>query len=103
MEIQEITVYEAKKYWDEGIAKFIDIRDPGSYETDHIQGALSLNDGNIEDYIDNVDKSVMHIIYCYHGNSSMGAAGFFNEKGFEKVYSMTGGFTEWASQFSAGE
>ena len=100
MTINEISVEDAYKHLDQGEACFIDVRDPASYESSHIQGALSLNDGNIEAYIKKADKSTIHIIYCYHGNSSIGGAGFFNKQGFEKVFSMTGGFTEWERQFS---
>ena len=100
MDIKEITVDEAKKYLDEGQSCFIDVRDPGSYESSHIKGAKSLNDSNIEDYISKADKRAVHIVYCYHGNSSIGAAGFFKEKGFENVYSMTGGFTQWGNRFN---
>jgi len=46
-------------------------------------------------------KIALHIIYCYHGNSSMGATAFFNERRFEKVYSMTGGYTQWQSELRA--
>jgi thiosulfate sulfurtransferase len=100
MEIKEITVTDAKKYLEEGTACFIDVRDAGSYLSSHIEGALSLNDDNIEDFLNSADKSKVHIIYCYHGHSSMGATGYFNEKGFKEVYSMTGGYTEWASRIN---
>ncbi len=35
------------------------------------------------------------IVYCYHGNSSMGATGYFLENGFTNVASMMGGFEAW--------
>lgn len=95
MDIQEISVNEAKKHLDDGSASFIDIRDPGSFDLGHIQGAQSLNETNIHEYINEANKEQTHIIYCYHGNSSMGAAGFFQEQGFTKTYSMSGGYTQW--------
>jgi thiosulfate sulfurtransferase len=35
------------------------------------------------------------VVYCYHGNSSLGAAGYFLENGFKNVASMMGGFEAW--------
>jgi thiosulfate sulfurtransferase len=35
-------------------------------------------------------------VVCYHGHSSQGAAQFMLQQGFAEVYSMDGGFTEWA-------
>ena len=36
------------------------------------------------------------VVVCYHGVSSQGAANYLIEQGFEDVYSMDGGFTQWA-------
>jgi len=41
----------------------------------------------------------MLVCYCYHGNSSQGAARFFQERGIKNVYSMAGGFTAWLEAF----
>ena len=35
------------------------------------------------------------IVYCYHGNSSLGAVAYFFENGFKKIASMSGGFEAW--------
>ena len=37
-------------------------------------------------------------MYCYHGNSSLGGAAHLLSKGFEEVYSMSGGFAAWGDQ-----
>jgi thiosulfate sulfurtransferase len=99
MEVQVISIAEAKKYLDDKKASFVDIRDSGSFESGHIEGAIFLNDSNVEDYMKNADKIKIHIIYCYHGNSSKGATAYFNAQGFENTFSMTGGYTEWDNQF----
>ena len=38
------------------------------------------------------------IIVCYHGMSSQGAANYLAEQGFDDVYSMDGGFTQWQTE-----
>ena len=73
----------------------VDIRDEDSYKSGHINGALLLNDENIERFISDSDKTKPVICYCYHGISSQSAAGFLKKQGFCKVYSLIGGFEEW--------
>ena len=99
MEIPEITVNEAKEFFLSNSADFIDVRDPQSFETGHIPGALHVNDNNLEEFLLKADKSKHHIVYCYHGNSSMGGTAYFLENGFKKVQSLTGGFGKWSELF----
>ncbi|MBP6343375.1 MAG: thiosulfate sulfurtransferase GlpE [Candidatus Omnitrophica bacterium] len=76
----------------------VDIRDEDSYKAEHIPGAISLNDGNLESFLRAADKDKPLICYCYHGISSQSAANYFSGQGFAKVYSMIGGFEEWRNQ-----
>lgn len=95
MEIPQIQIHEAKKKLDEKSSLFVDIRDPGSYRQAHIPGAIHLNDGNVQDFVQQTDKNKEVVVYCYHGNSSMGATAFLIENGFTNVASMSGGFEAW--------
>ncbi|MEE2992890.1 MAG: thiosulfate sulfurtransferase GlpE [Gemmatimonadota bacterium] len=90
-----ISVKAAKEALEKREAIFVDIRDPASYQDDHIPGAIHVNDENVGAFIATADKTRSHIIYCYHGNNSQGGAAYFEENGFEDVYSMAGGFSEW--------
>ena len=38
------------------------------------------------------------IVYCRSGNRSIGAAGKLRKKGFNKVYSLTGGILAWQKE-----
>ena len=95
MDIPQIQIYEAKKKFDLKQCVFVDIRDPGAYGAAHIPGALHLHDGNVQEFIQNSDKNADVVVYCYHGNSSLGAAAYFIENGFKNVASMSGGFEAW--------
>ena len=95
MEIPQIQIHEAKRRLDEKESLFVDIRDPGSYQQAHIPGAIHLHDGNIQDFLQNTDKEKSIVVYCYHGNSSLGATGFLIENGFKSVASMSSGFEGW--------
>jgi thiosulfate sulfurtransferase len=78
---------------------FVDIRDPRSYLQGHIPGAIHLNDGNVQGFLQNTAKNQPVIVYCYHGNSSLGATAFLIENGFTNVASMSGGFEAWRSVY----
>ena len=95
MEIPQIQIHDAKKKLDEKSTLFVDIRDPASFRAAHIPGALHLHDGNAQDFVGNRDKQTPIVVYCYHGNSSLGAAGYLIDNGFKNVASMSGGFEAW--------
>ena len=95
MEIPQIQIHEAKQKLDQKECLFVDIRDPGSFRAAHIPGAIHLNDGNVQEFLHNTAKDQNVVVYCYHGNSSLGATAFLIKNGFTDVASMSGGFEAW--------
>jgi thiosulfate sulfurtransferase len=95
MQIPQVQIHDAKKKLDEGACLFVDIRDPNSYNQAHIPGAIHLHDQNVQEFVQNTDKGKDIVVYCYHGNSSLGATAFLIENGFKSVASMAGGFEGW--------
>jgi len=73
----------------------LDVRDEQSYAEGHLSDALHIKEINIESFIEDQDKDKGLLIYCYHGHSSISAAGYFAEKGFKQIYSMDGGYEAW--------
>ncbi len=98
MDFKQISVQDAKEKISQQGTILIDIRDPDSYQTSHINEAFHLTNENIQEFIQNADLGKPVIVYCYHGNSSQSAAQFLSEQGFEEVYSMMGGFAAWQQQ-----
>ena len=90
-----ISVDDAKDKLDEGDTLFIDIRDVDSYNAGHIPGALHLTNESVQDFMAKTERGQSMVVYCYHGNTSLGGATFFLEQGFTDVASMTGGFESW--------
>ena len=78
----------------------IDIRDQNSFNTGHMDNAINLNDENIESFINEADKKIPTIVYCYHGHSSQNAAQYLSSMGFTEVYSVDGGFEDWKKPVS---
>jgi thiosulfate sulfurtransferase len=93
--IAELTADQALERLESGTAVFIDVRDGGSYRRAHIPGAQHIGDHNIQEFIRDTPKTSAVVVYCYHGNSSLGGAAYLQESGFGEVYSMSGGFALW--------
>ena len=81
-----------------GNAQLVDIRDEQSFSAAHIEGAKHLDNVSLQDFIAGAKPNIPVIVCCYHGNSSQSAAAFLNDKGFEEVYSMDGGFEQWRTE-----
>ena len=76
----------------------LDIRDPLSFDEAHIPGAVRVDDGSIEAFLRDTPRDRRIVVYCYHGNSSLGGAAYFLSQGFEQVHSMSGGFEAWRTR-----
>lgn len=73
----------------------IDIRDRTSFLTGHIDNAKHVDNSSIAAFLQQADKLKPLVVCCYHGNSSQGAADYFNEQGFQHTYSLDGGYERW--------
>ena len=74
----------------------IDVRDPASYQAGHIEGAVHVDNSNLQRFIEAADKTLPLIVCCYHGNMSKNIADFFHKQGFEKSFSLDGGYAQWS-------
>lgn len=95
MSYQRISTEEAIKMLQSETVTLIDIRDENSFQASHIENAIHLTNQNVEEVVSSLDKDRPVIIYCYHGNSSKGAADYFYNLGFKKAYSVDGGYAAW--------
>jgi thiosulfate sulfurtransferase len=96
---QRISTEQTKDLLEKDDTLLVDIRDKPSYLSGHIKHAVHLDNSNVDAFINDNNPTTPLIIYCYHGNSSQGAADFFSSKGFAEVYSMDGGFEQWRTQY----
>lgn len=78
----------------------VDVRDAQSFRAGRLPGAVLLDNQSVQDFINDADKAVPVLVYCYHGNSSQGAAAWLAEKGFAEVYSLDGGFEIWRLNYA---
>jgi len=77
----------------------VDIRDANSFQASHIPGAIHLANESLAEFLREVDMDAPVVVCCYHGISSQQAAQFLVSQDLTDVYSLDGGFTDWALQY----
>ena len=75
----------------------LDIRTPAEVEAGHISGAVNLDfyGSTFRDDLSVLDRDKVYLIYCRTGNRTGQAYNIMGELGFEKVYDMRGGISQW--------
>lgn len=94
-----ISIDEAKVLIDQGGATIADVRDAAAYFGSSIENAIHIEQDTVEEFLSTTDKDRPLIVYCYHGNSSKGAADYFFSQGYKEVYSMDGGYEAWRLKY----
>lgn len=90
---------DAKAMMAEKDVNIVDIRDLATFNNGHITNAEHLDNHSIAAYINDTEHDIPLIVCCYHGNSSQPAGAYLAEQGFEEVYSLDGGYQQWAEEF----
>jgi len=83
----------------DGPVTIVDIRDEESFKAGHMCDAIHMDNSQVQAFIEDTDQSIPLIVCCYHGNMSQSAGAYLAEKGFAEVYSLDGGFAEWAAKY----
>lgn len=94
-----ISIDEAKALIDIGSVTIADVRDAGTYLAGNIENAINIQQDSMYEFLAAADRDQPLLVYCYHGNSSQGAADYFFNQGFEDVYSMDGGYEAWRLKY----
>ncbi|MDR5904607.1 thiosulfate sulfurtransferase GlpE [Franzmannia qiaohouensis] len=76
----------------------VDIRDPMSFAQGHIPGSRHLDNASAGALLDQTPHDRPLVVVCYHGHSSQQAAAWLAGQGYRQVYSLDGGFSDWAQR-----
>jgi rhodanese-related sulfurtransferase len=103
-EIEERSVQEVRDHLEAGEEPlFLDVRGLDEWERGHLEGAIHLPRGHLEEQVESTipDKSRETVVYCAGGIRSLLAATSLKALGYDRVISMDGGFDAWeAAGFS---
>ena len=94
---RRITASEAKAMMDKGGVTIVDVRRPDEYSAGHIPGAVLVTLQSIETDAPAVlkDRKAVLLVYCRTGIRSERASRKLLEMGYENVYDIAGGITQW--------
>lgn len=71
--------------------QIIDTRVDSQYEKNHINTAKSIPHSKVRDIAENLDKNIVTVTYCNKGVTGNAVQNIFINKGFNKVYNLSGG------------
>lgn len=93
---EKISADEAKDMMEGKDVIILDVRSREDYQREHIAGAVSLPNDEVEESAENVlpDKDAIILIYCKSGKNSAAAAEKLVKMGYKKVYDF-GGIDDW--------
>jgi len=76
----------------------IDIRTPQEFDERHISGAVNIDfySSSFRNELNSLDKDKVYLIYCRTGSRTNTASEIMKNLGFEKVYVLRGGITDWS-------
>lgn len=72
----------------------VDVRGPDEWEAGHVDGAVHIPADELEDRLDELDRSRPVVTVCRSGNRSTEAAGVLRAHGFQ-AESLEGGMLAW--------
>lgn len=77
----------------------LDVRTPGEYNPQHIEGAINRNyyDADFDSQLANLDKNKTYILHCKSGGRSRNVFSAMQNLGFREVYELQNGINGWIS------
>lgn len=73
----------------------IDARVAKQYQAGHVPGSVNLPHESIRENLDNLDKNATIVTYCNKGTTGNAAQNILLNKGFRKVFNLSGGFKQY--------
>jgi hydroxyacylglutathione hydrolase len=72
--------------------KVLDVRKPGEYQSEHVEGALNTPLDNVNEHLSSLDKDQPYYVHCAGGYRSMIFSSILRARGFDKLVDIKGGF-----------
>ncbi len=75
-----------------GESSVVDVRKPGEFASEHVEGAISYPLDFINAHLNDLDKNTPHFIHCLSGFRSVIAASILKREGYSQLVNVDGGF-----------
>ena len=98
--VEVISVQEMREVLQEESVQLIDVRTRNEFATNHIKNAKNIvyQGDDWEAQVAKLDKAKPVYVYCQKGGRSAQCVSLLEEAGFEKVYDLNGGISQWISE-----
>jgi hydroxyacylglutathione hydrolase len=90
--VKSITADEFSNDFKNKKVHVIDVRKPGEYNSQHLEGVENKPLDYLNDWISSVDKNATHYVHCAGGYRSMIACSIMKSRGFGQLIDVQGGF-----------
>ncbi|HMQ68908.1 MAG TPA: MBL fold metallo-hydrolase [Ignavibacteria bacterium] len=91
--VNRISVLEFEKLYDKDKSIVIDVRKPGEYNSEHVDGAMNIPLDYINVNLAEFPKDKEFVIHCEGGYRSMTAASILKSRGWENFMEVEGGYS----------
>lgn len=90
--ITAISANEFAKRFNKNKIKVIDVRKPGEFISEHVDGAANMPLDNINDHLSTINKNEPYYVHCAGGYRSMIFNSILRARGFTNLIDLDGGF-----------
>ena len=73
----------------------LDVRDEAEFSDEHIEGAINIPIGELEENLDQLYVFDPLLVYSEMAETSRAAVSVLEDNGFERIYRLEGGFEAW--------
>ncbi len=91
--IEQISAEEFARVWAKDHPPILDVRKPGEFAAEHIDGAYSLPLDYINDKMDTLDSDTVHYAHCLSGYRSVIFNSILKARGVHNFIDIAGGWT----------
>ncbi len=98
--VEVISVQEMEEVLRTESVQLIDVRTRNEFASNHIENARNIvyQGDDWEAQIAELDKDKPVYVYCQKGGRSAKCAALLEEAGFEKIYDLEGGISQWIAE-----
>lgn len=98
--IEVISVQEMEEVLRTESVQLIDVRTRNEFASNHIENARNIvyQGDDWEAQIAELDKDKPVYVYCQKGGRSAKCAALLEEAGFEKIFDLEGGISQWIAE-----
>ncbi len=94
--IEQVSVSDAeKRIAKTQNAQFIDVRRAGEYESGHAPRTVNLTLSSLEKSTSELNSDLPTFVICQGGYRSSASTSILEQKGFSKLYNISGGTAAW--------